>query len=192
MPPPTIGTLKPHAVFYDTNVLIYCDLIIPQFVSHSKVRYLRTNIPPKAFCNEVIHLTAFCNEVFEKLLLRIGRKANVPRHYDTNNSHCWEPVWLPGCWGTCEGRFTFPTDSSIAVYEHVFDVFCVHSELWIHLYGTIYTERGVVALKRGRSYIGQHRLLQRGYIIGSVLGGLWLRWCVLCYGGVPRPCIQRH
>ena len=62
---PNVGTLKPHAVFYDTNVLIYCDLITLQFVRHSKVRCLRTFIPPTAFYNEVIHHTAFCNEVFE-------------------------------------------------------------------------------------------------------------------------------
>ena len=34
-PPPKVGTQKPHVVFYDTNALIYCDLIAPQFVSHS-------------------------------------------------------------------------------------------------------------------------------------------------------------
>jgi len=44
-PPFKIGTQKPHAVFYDKNALIYCDLIAPQFVSHSKVRCLRTFIP---------------------------------------------------------------------------------------------------------------------------------------------------
>ena len=26
-PPSKVGTQKPHAVFYDTNALIYCDLI---------------------------------------------------------------------------------------------------------------------------------------------------------------------
>ena len=60
--PPKVGTQKPHAVFYDTNALIYCDLIALQFVSHSMVRCLRTFIPPTAFCNEVVHPTAFCNE----------------------------------------------------------------------------------------------------------------------------------
>ena len=66
-PPPKVDSQKPHAVFYDTNALIYCDLIAPQFVSHSKVRCLRTFIPPTAFCNEVVQPTAFCNEVFENL-----------------------------------------------------------------------------------------------------------------------------
>ena len=60
-PPPKLGTQKPHAVFYDRNALIYCDLIAPQFVSHSKVRCLRTFILPMAY--EVIHPTAFCNEI---------------------------------------------------------------------------------------------------------------------------------
>ena len=58
---------KTHAVFYDTNDLIYCDLIVPQFVGHSKVRCLRTFILPTTFCNEVVQPTAFCNEVFENL-----------------------------------------------------------------------------------------------------------------------------
>ena len=66
-PPPKVGSQKPHAVFYDTNALIYYDLIASQFVSHSKVRCLRTFIPPTAFCNEAVHPKAFCNEVFENL-----------------------------------------------------------------------------------------------------------------------------
>jgi hypothetical protein len=60
-PPPKVGTHKPHAVFYDTNALIYYDLIDLQFVCHSKVRCLRTFILPMAY--EVIHPTAFCNEI---------------------------------------------------------------------------------------------------------------------------------
>ena len=32
-PPPKVGGQNPHAVFYDTNALIYCDLIAPQFVT---------------------------------------------------------------------------------------------------------------------------------------------------------------
>ena len=62
-----VGSQKPHAVFYDTNALIYCDLRVPQFVSHCKDRCLRTFIPTKAFCNEVVHPKAFCNEVFQNL-----------------------------------------------------------------------------------------------------------------------------
>ena len=66
-PPPKVSTQKPHAVFYDTNALIYCDLIAPQFVSHSKVRCLRKFILPKAFFTKVVHPTAFYKEVFENL-----------------------------------------------------------------------------------------------------------------------------
>ena len=66
-PPPKTGSKNPRAVFYDTNGLIYCDLIAPHFVSHSKVRCLRTFIHPTAFCNEVVQPTAFYNEVFENL-----------------------------------------------------------------------------------------------------------------------------
>ena len=73
-PPPNVGTLKHHSVFYDTNALIYCDLITPQFVSHSKVRCLRIYNPPTAFCNEDIHPIAFCNEVFENLYLPVEKR----------------------------------------------------------------------------------------------------------------------
>ena len=66
-PPPKVVSQKPHAVFYNTNGLIYCDLIAPQFVIQSNVRCLRTFIPPTAFCNEFVHPTAICNEVFENL-----------------------------------------------------------------------------------------------------------------------------
>jgi hypothetical protein len=65
--PPKVGTQKPHAVFYDTNALIYCELITPQFVSHSKIRCLRTFIPHTPFCNEIVQPTAFCKELFEYL-----------------------------------------------------------------------------------------------------------------------------
>jgi hypothetical protein len=34
---PKLGNLKLHVFFYDMKALIYCDLITPQFVSHSKV-----------------------------------------------------------------------------------------------------------------------------------------------------------
>ena len=66
-PAPTVGSQKPHAVFYDTNVLIYCDLIAPHFVSHSMVRCLRIFIPPTTFYKEDVQPTAFCNELFENL-----------------------------------------------------------------------------------------------------------------------------
>ena len=66
-PPPKVGTQKTQAVFYYTNALIYYDFIAPQFLSHSKVRCLRTFVPPTAFCNEVVQPTAFWNEVFENL-----------------------------------------------------------------------------------------------------------------------------
>ena len=40
--PSNVGILKPHAVFFDTNALIYCDLITSQIISHSKLPCLRT------------------------------------------------------------------------------------------------------------------------------------------------------
>jgi len=33
--------------------------------------------------------------------------------------------------------------------KNVLDVVCIHSELWIHLYGTVYIKRGAVTPKMG-------------------------------------------
>jgi hypothetical protein len=50
-PPPATGTLKPVDVVGDTNALIYCDLITPQFVGKDYVRCLRTFIHPSRDCD---------------------------------------------------------------------------------------------------------------------------------------------
>jgi len=49
-PPPKSGTLKPIEVIGETNSLIYCDLITPQFVGADYVRCLRTFIRPSKYC----------------------------------------------------------------------------------------------------------------------------------------------
>jgi len=49
-PPPKSGTLRPIEVVGDTNTLIYCDLITPQFVGDDYVRCLRTFIRPSKYC----------------------------------------------------------------------------------------------------------------------------------------------
>ena len=94
-PPPKVGTQKPHAVFYDKNAFIYCDLIAPWFVNHSKVRCLRTFIPPTAFCNEVVHPTAFCNEVF-KNLYNVPVEKRTLRDITILIIDCRETYCLPG------------------------------------------------------------------------------------------------
>ena len=60
-PQAKVGIQEPHAVFFDTSALIYCELIAPQFVSHSKISCLRRFIPSTAFWNVVVHPKAFCN-----------------------------------------------------------------------------------------------------------------------------------
>lgn len=48
-PPPTVGTITPALLVGDTNALVYCDLIAPQFVGIAMARYLRTFITPTAY-----------------------------------------------------------------------------------------------------------------------------------------------
>jgi len=50
-PPPARGTLRPVDVVGDTNAMIYCDLITPQFVGSNYVRCLRTFIHPTKLCD---------------------------------------------------------------------------------------------------------------------------------------------
>jgi hypothetical protein len=50
-PHPTTGRIKPVEVVGDTNALIYCDLITPQFVGNDYVRCLRTFIHPSQHCD---------------------------------------------------------------------------------------------------------------------------------------------
>ena len=54
-PPPKSGTLKPVEVVGETNALIYCDLITPQFVSDDYVRCLLTFIHPSKCCEHTFH-----------------------------------------------------------------------------------------------------------------------------------------
>jgi hypothetical protein len=47
--------MKPIEVIGETNALIYCDLITPQFVGSDYVRCLRTFIHPSKFCGNAFH-----------------------------------------------------------------------------------------------------------------------------------------
>ena len=49
-PPLSIGTGKAVTVVGDTNVLLYCNLVSPQFVSDQTARVLRTFIHPSSHC----------------------------------------------------------------------------------------------------------------------------------------------
>ena len=48
-PPPTVGNLRAIVVAGDTNALVYCDIIAPQFVGTAMARYLRTFITPTIY-----------------------------------------------------------------------------------------------------------------------------------------------
>jgi hypothetical protein len=48
-PPPNVGTIRPAIIVGDTNALVYCDLIAPQFVGTAIARYLRTFIMPTVY-----------------------------------------------------------------------------------------------------------------------------------------------
>jgi len=50
-PPKNIGTLKPNSVVGGTNVIIYCNVIKPQFVVDNLIRCLRTVIVPSLHCD---------------------------------------------------------------------------------------------------------------------------------------------
>jgi hypothetical protein len=54
-PPPAVGALKPIDVIGETNALVYCDLIAPQFVRSQHARCLRT----------FIHETNYCGHTFK-------------------------------------------------------------------------------------------------------------------------------
>jgi hypothetical protein len=52
-PPPQVGNFRPTILVGDTKVLIYCNLIAPQFVGANLVRCLRTFITPTHTCHNV-------------------------------------------------------------------------------------------------------------------------------------------
>jgi hypothetical protein len=50
-PPPAVGNVIPVLVIGDTNSLIYCNVIQPQFFGNALIRCLSTIITPSAFNN---------------------------------------------------------------------------------------------------------------------------------------------
>jgi hypothetical protein len=48
-PPTNVGTIKPAMIIGDTNALVYCDLIAPQFIGTAMARYLRTFLFPTIY-----------------------------------------------------------------------------------------------------------------------------------------------
>jgi hypothetical protein len=56
-PPAAVGKLKAIDVVGATNALVYCDLIVPQFVGSQHTRCLRT----------FIHESKDCDETFKQL-----------------------------------------------------------------------------------------------------------------------------
>ena len=74
-PPPKVGTQKPHAVFYDTNPLIYWDFIAPRFLSHSKFRCLKDIYSPYGLLKWSRTHHCLLQRIFWKLVLGSGGKA---------------------------------------------------------------------------------------------------------------------
>jgi len=54
-PPQKAPNMKPIEVIGETNALIYCNLITPQFLGSDYVRCLRTFIHPSKFCDHAFH-----------------------------------------------------------------------------------------------------------------------------------------
>jgi hypothetical protein len=49
--PPKAGIYQDHVVVGESNALIYCNIISPQFMGNNLVRCLRTFICPSQYCN---------------------------------------------------------------------------------------------------------------------------------------------
>jgi len=54
-PPLRSGNIKPVGVIGETNAMVYCDLITPQFVGSNYVRCFRTVIHPSKLCDYAFH-----------------------------------------------------------------------------------------------------------------------------------------
>ena len=93
-PLPKVGSQKPHAVFYEKNALICCELIAPQFVNHSKFRCLRTFIPLRPSAMKSYNSQPSVTRSLETCI-RTGRKSIIAGHYCNDNRHCREPDCLP-------------------------------------------------------------------------------------------------
>ena len=91
---------------------------------------------------------AFCNEVFENLYY-VPVEMRTFRNITILITAVGNPIAFPDKQDTCDGRFTLSKRSPVTVYKHVTAVLFVHSELWIHLYGTIYIKRDAVTLVSG-------------------------------------------
>ena len=59
-PPKNIGTLKPNTVVGGTNVIIYCNVIKPQFVVDNLIRCLKMVIVTLLHCYYALIIYIFC------------------------------------------------------------------------------------------------------------------------------------
>ena len=71
-PLPNIGTIRPLLVVGETNVLIHCNLISPQFVGDSTARCLRT----------FIFQSTDCQHTFREVFLCTSGREEFARHSD--------------------------------------------------------------------------------------------------------------
>ena len=74
------GTFASLQVISANNALIYCDLILQQFVSSQYLRYLRTFIHPKTSCNNIfenVYYMPFEKRRFQDIRIEILRLTGV-------------------------------------------------------------------------------------------------------------------
>ena len=80
-PPPYPYTSKPYEVAGDTNALIYCDLITPQFVGNDHVRCLRTFTYPSKYCEYLfknVYYVPVQKRTFQDISIFIDNQKSKP------------------------------------------------------------------------------------------------------------------
>jgi len=80
-PPPKSGTWKPVDIVGETNALINCDLITPQFVGSDYVRCLLTCIHPSNYCDHTfqnVYYVPVEKRTFQDISILIANKKGIP------------------------------------------------------------------------------------------------------------------
>ena len=80
-PPQKKTNVKPIEVIGETNALIYCDLITPQFVSSDYVRCLRTYIHTSKFCDHAfqnVYYVPVEKRTFQDISVLIANQKDTP------------------------------------------------------------------------------------------------------------------
>jgi len=86
-PPPYPYTNKPYDVVGNTNSLIYCDLITPQFVGNDNVRCLRTFTYPSKHCEYLfknIYYVPVQKRTFQEISIFIADTKGKPVKFNSS------------------------------------------------------------------------------------------------------------